>query len=154
MVLFVSKFLPLSLVMGRLPKSNQLPAAWLCTQPSHCFPRTRNTGSFLSNPTLTHNTQYITHTLLPTTGCVLQLHSRESTCRYINYRIRENFRTSNFCTAAKWNISNGFIFELPARPPREKLRCSDALKYVLCRVNGQRLPSVSARIGRFRQRAR
>ena len=42
------------------------------------------------------------------------------------YRIRENFRMSNFRITAKWNISNGFIFEFPARPQREKLRCPDA----------------------------
>ena len=38
------------------------------------------------------------------------------------YRIRENFQTSNFRITAKWNISNGFIFEFPSHPPREKLR--------------------------------
>ena len=53
-----------------------------------------------------------------------------------DYRIRENFRTSNFQITAKLNISNGLIFEFPARPPREKLCCPDALKYILCRVNG------------------
>ena len=52
------------------------------------------------------------------------------------HRIRENFRMSNFRIIAKWSISNGFIFEFPAHPPHEKLRCPDALKYVLCRVNG------------------
>ena len=45
------------------------------------------------------------------------------------------FRTSNFQITAKWNISNGFIFEFPTRPPCEKLRCPDMIKYVLCRVN-------------------
>ena len=40
-----------------------------------------------------------------------------------NYRIRGNFRASDFRITTKWNISNGFIFEFPARPPREKLRC-------------------------------
>ena len=56
----------------------------------------------------------------------------------IMYRIRGNFRTSNFRITTKWNILNGFIFKLPAHPPREKLRCPDTLKYmcVLCRVNG------------------
>ena len=33
------------------------------------------------------------------------------------------FWMSNFWITAKWNISNGFIFKFPARPPREKLRC-------------------------------
>ena len=47
----------------------------------------------------------------------------------IIYRIRENFRRSNFLITAKWSISNGFIFKFPARPPRGNLRCPDALKY-------------------------
>ena len=33
------------------------------------------------------------------------------------YRIWGNFQTSNFWITTKWNISNGFIFKFPARPP-------------------------------------
>ena len=40
-----------------------------------------------------------------------------------SYCIQGNFQMSNFRITAKWNISNGFIFEFPAHPPREKLRC-------------------------------
>ena len=43
--------------------------------------------------------------------------------RVKEYRIRGNFRMSNFRITAKWSISNGFIFEVPPRPPCEKLRC-------------------------------